>query len=84
MDENLPVVYLNNSTTKTRQIFSLLHELAHLLIGINGLSKFDTSYIDRLPQVEKKIERFCNAIAAEVLDSCADFLQQVKSVSGSD
>ena len=77
MDENLPVVYLNNSTSKTRQTFSLLHELAHLLIGVNGLSKFDTRYIDRLPQVEKKIERFCNAVAAEVLIPSADFLQQV-------
>ncbi len=36
MDESLPVIYLNNSTTKTRQIFSLLHELAHLLLSING------------------------------------------------
>jgi Zn-dependent peptidase ImmA (M78 family)/DNA-binding XRE family transcriptional regulator len=76
MDENLPVVYLNNSTSKTRQTFSLLHELAHLLIGVNGLSKFDTRYIDRLPQVEKKVEQFCNAVAAEVLIPNADFLQQ--------
>lgn len=78
-DENVPVVYLNNSTTKTRQIFSLLHELAHLLLNINGLSKFDTSYIDRLPQTEKRIERFCNAIAAEVLIPASDFAQQEKS-----
>lgn len=77
-DENVPVVYLNNSTTKTRQIFSLLHELAHLLLRMNGLSKFDTSYIDRLPQTEKRIERFCNAIAAEVLIPGADFVQQEK------
>jgi Zn-dependent peptidase ImmA (M78 family)/transcriptional regulator with XRE-family HTH domain len=76
MDLNLPVVYLNNSTSKTRQTFSLLHELAHLLIGVNGLSKFDTRYIDRLPQAEKKIEQFCNAVAAEILIPSADFLQQ--------
>lgn len=77
MDEHLPIAYLNNSTTKTRQIFSLLHELAHLLLSMNGLSKFDTSYIDRLPQAEKQLERFCNAIAAEVLIPSADFSQQV-------
>jgi Zn-dependent peptidase ImmA (M78 family) len=73
MDEHLPVIYLNNSTTKTRQIFSLLHELAHLLLSMNGLSKFDTSYIERLPKREKEIERFCNAIAAEVLIPGTDF-----------
>jgi len=76
MDEYLPIIYLNNSTTKTRQTFSLLHELAHLLLSMNGLSKFDTSYIDRLPGAEQRIERFCNAIAAEVLIPLSDFSQQ--------
>lgn len=78
MDEHLPVVYLNNSTTKTRQIFSLLHELAHLLLSMNGLSKFDTGYIDQLPKREKEIERFCNAIAAEVLIPERDIATQAK------
>ncbi len=73
MDEHLPVVYLNNSTTKTRQIFSLLHELAHLLFSMNGLSKFDKGYINQLPAKEREIERFCNAIAAEVLIPEKDF-----------
>lgn len=78
MDEHLPVIYLNNGTTKTRQIFSLLHELAHLLFSVNGLSKFDTSYIDLLPTKEREIERFCNAIAAEVLIPAKDFAAQEK------
>lgn len=76
MDEHLPVIYLNNSTTKTRQIFSLLHELAHLLLGINGLSKFDTSYIEHLPSSEKQLEQYCNAITAEVLIPREDFSVQ--------
>lgn len=78
MDKHLPVIYLNNSTTKTRQIFSLLHELAHLLFNMNGLSKFDTHYIDQLPKREKEIEKFCNAIAAEVLIPKMDFSTQAK------
>ena len=78
MDENLPVIYLNNSTTKTRQIFSLLHELAHLLLSINGLSKFDTDYIARLPESEKQLEIFCNAIAAEILIPGRDFTIQAE------
>lgn len=77
-DDDLPVIYLNNGTSKTRQTFSLLHELAHLLININGLSKFDSSYIDRLPVTEKKLERFCNALAADVLIPSVDFAAQVK------
>jgi Zn-dependent peptidase ImmA (M78 family)/transcriptional regulator with XRE-family HTH domain len=78
VDSQFPVVYLNNSTTKTRQTFSLLHELAHLLLSVNGLSKFDQRYIERLPNQEKQIERFCNAIAAEILIPSPDFQMQAK------
>lgn len=77
IDQDFPLIYLNNSATKTRQIFSLLHELAHLLLSMNGLSKFDTSYIDRLPARERQIERFCNAIAAEMLMPSDDFRAQI-------
>lgn len=79
-DENFPVVYLNNGTTKTRQIFSLLHELAHLLLRMNGLGKLDSNYIDLLPNHEKDTERFCNAIAAEILIPSPDFNQQISSL----
>ena len=75
-DTNFPIIYINNSTSKTRQIFSLLHELAHLLMNINGLSKFNTDYIDHLPNSEKVTEKFCNAIAAESLIPSDDFAAQ--------
>ncbi|MCU7890273.1 MAG: ImmA/IrrE family metallo-endopeptidase [Candidatus Thiodiazotropha sp. (ex Ustalcina ferruginea)] len=77
VDKQLPIIYLNNSTTKTRQIFSLLHELAHLLLSINGLSKFNKDYIDHLPKTNKQIERFCNSISAEVLIPESDFKIQI-------
>ncbi len=77
VDAQFPVVYLNNSTTKTRQLFSLLHELAHLLLSVNGLSKFDKQYVEHLSDQEKQIEQFCNVIAAEVLIPSFDFQQQV-------
>ena len=76
INDQFPIIYLNNSTTKTRQIFSLLHELSHLLLSKNGISKFEKSYIDRLPKPEKKIEQFCNAISAEVLIPSHDFSSQ--------
>lgn len=79
VDREFPLIYLNNSTAKTRQIFSLLHELAHLLLQKNGLSKFDKAYIEQLPPLEKRIEQFCNAVAAEVLIPSNDFEQQTQS-----
>lgn len=80
IDSTLPLVYLNNGTTKTRQTFSLLHELAHILFSVNGLSKFDPAYIDLLPNRQGQIERFCNAIAAEVLIPEGDFADQIRAI----
>jgi Zn-dependent peptidase ImmA (M78 family) len=76
-DENFPLVYINNSTTKTRQIFSLLHEVAHLLFEVNGISKFDQSYLSGLPKVERDIEVFCNAVASETLIPSAEFAARI-------
>ena len=70
---HFPVIYLNNSTSKTRQVFSLLHELGHLLLNQNGLSKFDPDHLDQLPQPVQQTERLCNALAADILIPPADF-----------
>ena len=80
LDAEFPLVYLNNSTTKTRQIFSLLHEVAHLLFSINGISKFDSDYIHLLPPRARRIEQFCNQIAAEVLIPSDDFAAQIREL----
>ncbi len=74
--QELPVVMINNSTAKNRQIFSLLHELAHVLLGRRAISTFDDAPLNRLPIGEQKIERFCNAIAAEILVPSDDFAIQ--------
>lgn len=77
-DHEFPIIYLNNSTTKTRQIFSLFHELAHLLLNVNAITKLDVSYIEYLPKKEQNIERFCNSLAAEFLIPSVDFDEQLK------
>jgi len=81
-DDQFPIIYLNNSTTKTRQIFSLFHELAHVLLRMNGLTKLDVNYIEKLPKRERKIEEFCNKFAAEVLIPTEDFKKQTAALSG--
>ena len=80
VDDEFPVIYLNNSTAKTRQIFSLFHELAHLLLSVNAISKFDRAYVEQLPPKEKRIEQFCNALAAEFLIPSDDFSAQLRLV----
>lgn len=78
--EEFPLIYLNNSNTATRQIFSLFHELTHLLLRINGISKEDSS--DRLPAREKKVEQFANAVAAEFLIPRSHLASRIKSRGG--
>lgn len=78
--DDFPLIYLNNSTTKTRQTFSLLHELAHLLLNVAGISKFDTEYIRRLPDREQRVEVFCNQMAAEMLMPSNDFALQARAL----
>jgi Zn-dependent peptidase ImmA (M78 family)/transcriptional regulator with XRE-family HTH domain len=78
IDAEFPIIFINNGTTKTRQIFTLFHELSHLFVGVNSISKVDDSYIDELPSKEKRIEQLCNALAAEILVPSKDFLKQVE------
>jgi Zn-dependent peptidase ImmA (M78 family)/DNA-binding transcriptional regulator YiaG len=69
----LPLILINNSTTKTRQVFSLIHELVHVLCDRSGISRFDSRGIEELPPADRAVERFCNAVAAEILVPMADF-----------
>lgn len=67
IDIEFPIIYLNNSTEKARQIFTIFHELAHILLQTNGITKSDDRYINSLQGENKYIEIFCNKFAAEFL-----------------
>ncbi len=58
--DEFPVIYLNNSRPPVRQIFSLCHELGHLLLGENDITR-------GLSQGSGNIEDFCDQFAAEFL-----------------
>lgn len=73
IDPEFPIIYLNNSTAKTRQIFTMFHELAHVLVRSSGITKTDYSYISSLSGAERSIEVFCNAFAGEFLVPSSDF-----------
>lgn len=66
-DEEFPIIYINNSSAKSRQIFTLFHELGHLLFHTSGIDILDDSYLDHLGGAEQKIEIICNGLAARVL-----------------
>ena len=58
--DEFPVIYLNNSRPSVRQIFSLFHELGHLLLGENDITR-------GISRKSGKVERFCDEFAAEFL-----------------
>ncbi|MGE3541691.1 MAG: ImmA/IrrE family metallo-endopeptidase [Candidatus Tectimicrobiota bacterium] len=66
-DDEFPLIYVNNSHTKTRQIFTLFHELAHLLFHTSGIDTLTDDFIQRLPDDDQRIEIICNRFAAEFL-----------------
>lgn len=72
-DPEFPLIYINNGNSKSRQIFSLFHELAHVLLGVSAISMTKDPAPDDLPPTERAIERFCNALAAEFLVPSTDF-----------
>ena len=59
-DDYAPVVFVNGTDRKAAQIFTLVHELSHLLAG-------STALVDVDPQSDERLERWCNRTAAEFL-----------------
>ena len=77
-DPVYPVIYLNNSQANTRQIFTLFHELAHLLFDFNHLERLDSEhYLHSLAGEDRAIEIACNRFAGEFLVPSADFDYEV-------
>lgn len=66
-DDIFPIIYANNSSTRTRQIFTLFHELAHLLFHTSGIDTIEDAYIPALPDAAQRIEVLCNRFAAQFL-----------------
>lgn len=79
-DELAPLVFINGRDAKAAQVFTLVHELAHLWIGESGIS--DLSLARPATDIHRRTEKLCNAVAAEVLVP-RKFLRQRWAVSES-
>ncbi len=62
VDEYAPVIFINGKDTKSAQMFTLAHELAHVWLGESGVT--DAAPVST-PSLN--IEKWCNQVAAEIL-----------------
>lgn len=61
-DGYAPLVFINGADSKSAQMFTLMHEVAHLWLGQGGLSNASLN-----SQEGSRLETWCNAVAAEIL-----------------
>jgi len=76
-DDIAPLVFINGKDAKTAQIFTLVHELAHLWIGQSGISDLSLAQPANVPH--RNVEKLCNAVTAEVLVPQQVFRDQWKA-----
>lgn len=59
-DPIAPLVFVNGNDAKVAAVFTLMHEIAHIWLGVEGVS-------DVAPKNRNPTERLCNAVAANIL-----------------
>ena len=67
-DEVTPFMFVNSADSKSAQMFTIVHELAHLWIGESAGFDFR-----RLQPYANEVETFCDAVAAEFLVPQTEF-----------
>lgn len=72
VSEYAPLIFINSCDSDNGKLFSILHELVHVWVGENSFynAPINVDYDNR------GIERFCNAVAAEILVPSEIFLEK--------
>ncbi len=74
-DPYAPLIFVNGADAKSAQMFTLAHEFAHVWLGAEGLSGFQT-----LLPGGSDVENWCSAAAAELLVPAEQLGAQWKEV----
>jgi Zn-dependent peptidase ImmA (M78 family) len=65
-EQPLPAIIVNGKDRTAGRIFTLLHELAHVVLGESAIEN-DIEPGNAIPPAHRAIERFCNRVAAAAL-----------------
>lgn len=62
-DKVAPFIFVNSSDSNNAKLFTLIHELTHILLGETGISDLEFNY----KIIQNNIEHYCNKVASEFL-----------------
>lgn len=75
IDDVAPLIFINGADTYNGRLFSLVHELSHVWIGVSDL------YDDECFNNYNKQEQLCNAVAAELIVPREFFMEEWNQIS---
>lgn len=79
-DRFAPMVFVNLKDRVNGRIFTLAHEMAHVWLGHSGISNLELTGKSESPQ-DRRIEVFCNQVAAEVILDQQEFQRAWSSLA---
>ena len=74
-DDIAPLIFVNARDAKSALIFAVAYELAHIWLGASGVSKLNIGFN---PSSNHPVERWCSAVAAELLVPLAVLEKQLR------
>lgn len=81
-DDVFPVIMINNNNTFTRQIFTIFHELYHLITGTSGIDFINDDYVykqyENISTYQEELK--ANQFAADILISEQEIRNNIKKV----
>lgn len=81
-DEEFPIIYINNTMPINRQIFTLFHEIYHIIFKTSGIDNRDEEkFINNLSGENQEIEIKCNMFAGDFLVPIDDFDNEINGKS---